>query len=212
MTSNNNSIAVIFDDHQMFAETLSALLERLGIFSICKYFTEEKALLSFFLKEGETHQLFFFVDYYLQDKHTLPIINDARRLNKNIFIIVVSSVTDPLSIQNILSLKPDGFLSKSSGVSEILECIRILEGKEQYISPLIKEYIQDTDAQVSSTFTVREIEMLIYFNQGYSIAETAEKAHLSKHTIVAHRRRMMEKSGCKSIGELLAYARKRAII
>lgn len=56
------------------------------------------------------------------------------------------------------------------------------------------------------------MDMLYHFSQGNSIQETAEIAHLSKHTVVSHRRRMMEKTNSKSITELLAYARKLNII
>jgi len=212
MTLSKNSISVVFDDHKMYAESFSSLIERMGFFQSSVFFTEEKDLIQFFASTSSKVQLYLFIDYYLKDKHTIPVINDARRLVKNIKIIVVSSVMDSASIINIFSCKPDGFLSKSSSFSEAVECIKILENDNQYVSPLIENFLNDTSEIINNPFSNREIEMLQYFNQGYSISDTAEKVFLSKHTIVAHRRRMMEKAGCKSIGELLAFARKRGVI
>ncbi|NMN36149.1 DNA-binding CsgD family transcriptional regulator [Pedobacter sp. SG918] len=53
------------------------------------------------------------------------------------------------------------------------------------------------------------MEILQYFAHGSTIAQTAEKVHLSKHIIVAHRRNMMSK--INSITKLLSYARKSEI-
>ncbi|WP_183876756.1 LuxR C-terminal-related transcriptional regulator [Pedobacter sp. AK017] len=50
------------------------------------------------------------------------------------------------------------------------------------------------------------MEFLQYFARGLSIVHTAEQAHLSKHKIAAHRRKMMSKVCINSITELLAYA------
>lgn len=212
MLNNRNSIAVVFDDHKLFADAFSALLDRAGFFYSVQVFTEEPELIRFFASIGNQWQLFFFVDYYLSDKRALSTISDARRLVNNIKVIIVSSVTDVLTIQNILTHNPDGFLTKLGGFSETLECIRSLEGNVQFISPAIANLIGDVSKLTNKHFTAREIEMLQYFNQGNSIAATAEKACLSRHTIVAHRRRMMEKTGYRSIGELLAFARKQGLI
>jgi len=59
-----------------------------------------------------------------------------------------------------------------------------------------------------SMLSVREIEILHYFAQGFSVNETAEKFFLSKHTVVSHRRKMMRKTNTNTITELLSYVRK----
>lgn len=211
MFNRKNTIAIIFDDHRMFADSFSSLIDRMGIFQSVRIFSEEKDIIQFFIK-NVTQDIYFFVGYYLKGKHSLPLINDAKRLNKNVNIIVVSSVTDPLLIQNILFHNPEGFLSKFGGFSEILECIRSIENNIHYISPFITGLINEDDKTLLNPFTVREIELLQYFDQGYSISDTAEKVCLSKHTVVAHRRHMMEKSKCSSITKLLAFSRKKGIL
>lgn len=195
----------------MFADSFSSLIERMEIFHSVRVFSEEKDLIQFFLK-NTTQDIYFFVDYYLKGKHSLPLINDAKRLNKYVNVIILSSVTDSVLIQNIASHNPEGLLSKFDGFGEILECIRALESDRRYVSPYIASLMNEIAKISQNPFTVREIELLQYFDQGFSVADTAEKVCLSKHTVVAHRRHMMEKSKCKSITKLLAFSRKNGIL
>lgn len=213
MIDRQNLIAIVFDDHKLFAESFSLLLEQLDMFKSVLFFSEEKDLTQYFINNSNKQQeIYFFVDYYLKEKHSLPLINNVKRLNKQINIIILSNLTDPTLAQNILSHNPNGFLSKSNGFSEILDCIRAIRENKTFISPFFNSILNQATKVLPSPFTSREVELLQYFNRGYSIADTAEKVHLSKHTIVAHRRNMMEKATCNSITELLAFARDKGLI
>ncbi|NMN36141.1 response regulator transcription factor [Pedobacter sp. SG918] len=205
------AIAIVFDDHLLFADSFSALIERLELFQSVHTVSEERELVSFLIKNSES-TIYLFLDYYLKDKNSLPLINEARRLNKHIIIIVMSSVISPITITNILSYNPNGFVSKSSGFNAIVECLTIISRGRQYISPTISDIVSGTNPTIKLPFTARELEVLYYFAQGLSIAQTAEQTNLSKHTIVAHRRKMMEKIKVNSITELLFYARKQELI
>ncbi|MET4548019.1 DNA-binding NarL/FixJ family response regulator [Pedobacter africanus] len=205
------AIAIVFDDHLLFADSFSALIERLDLFRSVHTISEERELVSFLIKHSES-PIYFFLDYYLKNKNGLPLINEARRLNKNITIIVMSSVISPITITNILSYNPNGFVSKSSGFNAIVECLTIISQGRQYISPAISDIVSNTNSTIKLPFTARELEVLHYFAHGLSIAQTAEQTNLSKHTIVAHRRKMMAKVKVNSITELLFYARKQELI
>ncbi|WEK18278.1 MAG: response regulator transcription factor [Candidatus Pedobacter colombiensis] len=203
-------IAIVFDDHLLFADSFSALIERLELFRSVHTLNEERDLTQFLIKHSK-FQIYLFLDYYLKNKNCLPLINDAKRLNKNVIIIVMSSVISPAAISNILSYSPHGFVSKSSGFDAILECLNTIESGHQYISPVIDEINSNALTSMIS-FSARELEVLQHFAHGLSIAQTAERTYLSKHTIVAHRRKMMTKANVNSITELLSYARKQELI
>ncbi|WP_376749015.1 LuxR C-terminal-related transcriptional regulator [Sphingobacterium siyangense] len=49
-------------------------------------------------------------------------------------------------------------------------------------------------------------------SEGYSVAETASRTFLSPHTVVTHRRKMMAKAECQTIGQMLKYAREHNLI
>lgn len=204
-------IAIVFDDHLLFADSFSALIERLELFSAVHTFDDRKALLSFLIKHSET-TIYLFLDYYIKNENSLILFNEAKRLNRQTKIIIMSSVISPIAVRNILDYKPEGFLSKSSGFNRVLQCLNTIAQGNQYICPVINEIIAHTAHVNKPIFSVRELEILQYFAQGLSIAQTAEKAHLSKHTIVAHRRKMMAKIKVNSIIELLSYAREQELI
>ena len=208
---SQNSIGVVFDDHLLFLDSFTSLMGRLGIFESVHSFNDEQDMIQFFISMNKA-PVYLFLDYYLQQKHSLPLINEVKRLNKRTSIIVISSVSNPITIGNILNYNPNGIISKSSGFETILECLKTMETGRQYLCPVMREIVDTMDKLEDLPFSTRELEILQYFAQGLSISQTAEECHLSKHTIVSHRRNMMTKAKVKSITELLAFARAKELI
>ncbi len=205
-------IAVVFDDHLLFAESFSALVERLKLFQTVRAFSDETEYIRFLTKHYHV-PLYLFLDYYLPENNALTLINDTRRLNKKARIIVISSTTTPAIVNHVLTYQPHGFISKASSIDIVLDCLRAAEQGKPYLCPVIREIAGTKNpAGGSIPFSARELEMLQLFALGLSIAQTAQQTNLSKHTIVSHRRKMMNKVNAKSITELLAYARKNGLI
>ncbi len=205
-------IAVVFDDHLLFAESFSALLERLKLFQAVRSFSDENEYIRFLTKYYDV-PLYLFLDYYLPENNALTLINDTRRLNKKVRVIVISSATTPAIVNHILTYQPQGFISKSSSTDIVLDCLRTIAQGKPYLCPVIQDIVSTHIAVKDGIpFTARELEMLQLFASGLSISQTAERTNLSKHTIVSHRRKMMDKARAKSITELLAYARRNELI
>ncbi|WP_316818689.1 response regulator transcription factor [Pedobacter nyackensis] len=206
-----NAIAIVLDDHLLFADSFSSLIERVNLFSAVHTLNDERELTRFLVKHSQA-PIYLFLDYYLKDGNGLTLINEAKRLNRQLIIIVMSSIISPTAVTNVLDYNPNGFVSKSSGFNTILQCLTTIALGEQYLCPIISEIVANTNHSSKIPFTARELEILQYFAKGLSIADTAEQVHLSKHTIVAHRRKMMGKADVNSITELLAYARVQELI
>lgn len=206
-----NSIAVVFDDHLLFADSFAVLLERLEMFNKIHTMDDIHELTKLLAKHKD-QAVYIFLDYYLKDSIGLSHIPDIKRLHKYSYIILMSSITSPIAVHHVLSYNPHGFVSKSSGFDTILKCLNTINEGKEYICPIIDNLIHDQLDNDKVPFTIRELDILQYFAKGLSIADTAEKVHLSKHTIVAHRRNMMNKAQVNSITELLAYARKQELI
>lgn len=204
--------AIVFDDHLLFAESFAAILERLGIFHSVQVFSRESDYVSF-LVQNYNKPIYLFLDYYLPEKNALSLINETRRLNKKARIIIISSVTTTAIIENIITYQPEGFLIKTSSITTVLECLQEIKKGKTYICPDIRHIVSNGNTTIDRIpFTARELEMLALFASGLSIAETANRTNLSRHTIVSHRRKMMHKINAKSIAELLAYARRCGLI
>ncbi|WP_187328734.1 response regulator transcription factor [Echinicola rosea] len=199
-------ISIVLDDHLLFLDSFSALLERLEIFREVHSFHKEHDLIQFLIHHPQD-KIYLYLDYYLNGKNSLPLFNEIKRLNRKTEVIVVSSVTTPITIGNILNYQPRAVISKSSGLDSILQCKKVIDNGEQYLCPEIKKIINNSPQKSDIPFSSRELEILQYFAKGLSIVQTAEQTHLSKHTIVSHRRKMMHKAQVNSITELLAFAR-----
>lgn len=209
----NTAIAIVYDDHMLFADSFSALIERLHLFKAVYVLDDEQKLGRFLLEQSKiSTPIYLFLDYYLKNGTGLSILTEARRLNRKLIVIMMSSLLSPSVIKNVLKYNPQGFVSKSSGFDIIIECLQAIQQERMYLCPVISDVLEQEKTMENIHFSSRELEILNCFAEGLTILETAEKMHLSKHTIVAHRRNMMGKAKVKSITELLAFARSREYI
>lgn len=202
--------AVVLDDHRLFADSFALLLQRTGNIDVVQSFSETEDFFQF-LRSFGTANLFVFLDYYFPNENGLTILTEIRRINGKAKIIFVTSASAPAVVRSILQYRPQGLLSKFGDIQTLSACITAVKKNTFFVHPDFQRLMLETN-RTTVTFTPREIELLKYFSQGYSIAETAAKTFLSPHTIVAHRRKMMAKAKCHSIAEMLTYARDNDLI
>lgn len=202
--------AIIFDDHNLFVDGFTLLLERYQIFDFIKSATTKRDFFRF-LESFGNEEIFIFLDYYLLDENGLALLPDINRLNKKAKIIFLTSALSPVVIANIKKYAPHGILSKSCSIEVLKSCVDTIKEGSEFIDPFFVKLIADQNSGLSQ-FTPREIELLKYFAQGETIAKTAKKTFLSPHTIVAHRRKMMAKANCKSITQMLNFAKENELI
>lgn len=202
----SRATALVFDNHCLFADSFSSAIENLHIFPVTRTFYEIEELMRFF-KEHSPEQSILFADYYLQGANFIAYINELRRVSKNLKIIIVSCVTNPILINNLLSFRIEGFLSKSAKSREIIDCIQAVQRGTSYLSPETKAILKTQRFIRSIPFSSREQEILSYFAKGMTVDATASALNLSRHTVAAHRRKMMAKAGSNNIIELLSFAR-----
>lgn len=202
--------AVILDDHRLFADSFALLLQRFGAFDVVSSFSKADEFFDFMQSFGN-QKLCIFLDYYLPETNGLSLLSDIKRINKQAKIIFITSAIAPNVIRNILQYRPNGILSKSAGIQDLVKCVETVEGGRAYIDPQFEPFLMQRSER-TATLTPREIELLKYFAQGNSIAETATKTFLSPHTVVAHRRKMMAKANVQTIAQMLTYARDNELI
>lgn len=202
----NQKTAIVLDDHQLFGESFSVLLERYTQFETVYNFHDPSDLIRF-LSQNSRKKFYLFLDYYLQNNNGLTVLMDVKRINKLCKIIFVTGTSSWPVLHHIESHAPEGIISKLTGLDVILECIHQIEAGNSYRCPVFQEMKANNIAKKPILFTSRELEILKYFASGYTIVETAEKTFLSRHTIVSHRRNMMTKANVTSMSQLLIYVR-----
>lgn len=202
--------AVILDDQKIVAFSLELLLKRECRIDMVQSFNRGNDLIQFLRAFGK-EELLVFLDYYLQDENGLSILTEIKRINGAAKVIFLTGATAPAVLASMLQYRPDGLLSKSCELREIQACLAAVKSRQTFICREF-EYILSSNDKRAETFTPREIEVLQYFSNGYSVAETASKTFLSPHTVVTHRRKMMAKAGCQTIAQMLKYAHEHNLI
>ncbi|WP_172840685.1 response regulator transcription factor [Sphingobacterium sp. B29] len=204
------SHAIILDDQKIVAFSFALLLKRECGIELVQSFSQGSEFLQFLRAFGK-QELFVFLDYYLPNENGLSLLTEIRRINGDAKVIFLTGATAPAVISSILQYRPEAVLSKSCELSEVFACFEAIKKKELYICSEFERILSTYDKKIK-TFTPREIEVLQYFSEGYSVAETASRTFLSPHTVVAHRRKMMAKAACQTIGQMLKYAREHNLI
>ena len=189
-----NISAIVLDDHKLFADSFAKLVEFTSLFRTVNVFYHEQDLMQYLIRFRTTDTLYLFVDYYMGDRSLPAFLNDLKRLSRNIKVIVVSCI------------------SNSFLIHALIDCIHEVANGGQYLSDEIREIMARDNGERAVPFTSREIELLRYFARGLSINDTAEELKLSRHTIAAHRRKMMAKTNTSSITGLLSAAQKLSVI
>lgn len=94
---------------------------------------------------------------------------------------------------DITHFKKDGTpILSFIGIADLPSYFDVFKNKE------IPEFVPQ-----KSIFTKREKEIMSYIIHGVTSKEIAQKLHLSIHTINAHRKNILQKSGCKTVAELI---------
>ncbi|MFD2742325.1 MULTISPECIES: response regulator transcription factor [Sphingobacterium] len=195
--------AFVLDDHQLFADSFTLLLERYLQFENIQSFSKAEDLITCMTAFG-TKKVFVFLDYYLYHENGLQVCSEIKRLNKKAYIIFTTSAISTGVLHNLISAKPHGILSKSSDIPTMIQLINEVANGNIVVDENLKSILETFEQ--TPTFTPRELQLLKHFSLGSSISDVAEQMFLSKHTIVAHRRKMMAKANCKSIGQLIRFA------
>lgn len=78
------------------------------------------------------------------------------------------------------------------------------EAKRVRVSNVIP--IQNYYGKTAKDLTERELEVLQLISFGNSTTQIADKIHLSEHTIKNHRKKMLERSNCGNMSELVRVA------
>lgn len=160
-----------------------------------------------------------FLDIKLPDLSGIEIAQRLRKEYPDIKILAVSSDNSLDTIQSMLAIGIDGFISKQNGnANELADAIRdIMNGAEFFgrdISAIIYSiYVaKKKTTTVSNDFTDTEKKIILLCKDGLRSKEIATQLGVSINTIHTHKRRIFEKLGINSTIEAVQYAIKMGII
>jgi DNA-binding NarL/FixJ family response regulator len=202
---------LIADDHAMFAEALSAYLEK--TFTVIGSVADGRSMLQEAIRLKP--------DVIVTDV-AMPLLNglDAalriRGQAPHVKFVFLTMLDDPNLAAAALELAPVAFLLKSSCGLELLKAIeQILHGRS-YVTPKLKaeDWVaaKGRARQFSKDLTKRQRDVVQLFAEGRPMKEIAAILNLSEKTVEFHKHHVMEAFNIKCNADLVLFGLKRGLI
>ena len=190
---------IVVDDHAIFSEGLSNLLESINL-RVKRIFTSSKEALNYLNYSKEIDIVFS--DINMPEINGIDLTKKIKNLDSNIKVIMVSMYEDQNIIKESYKNKADGYLSKNSNKHDFKKAIKHAFNDSKYTNLEIKETSTFQDnLTIKYSLTKREKEILSYLIKEKSNLEIGILLSISKRTVETHRKNIMLKLDVKnSIG------------
>jgi len=159
------------------------------------------------------------LDIKLPDMSGVDIARRLKRERPEIKILALSFESDTSTVQAMLEIGIDGFLSKRKGVlNHIAEALQsIMQGVEYFgsdISQIIyRLYVaKNQTTEETSEFTPQEKRIIELCHEKLSGQQIADRLCISLRTVNNHKSNIFRKFGFKSTSEMVQYAINHGII
>jgi DNA-binding NarL/FixJ family response regulator len=146
------------------------------------------------------------LDIGLPDQDGFFVLREIRAHRPETVTLVLSMNPDSLYALRSLQLGAAGYVSKSSGRSDLLKAIRtVLDGK-QYFSEAIRKGVEDPRSVSPHTdLSAQECKVMLAIAAGKRTSEIAAEFGVSDKTISTYKRRTLNKLGLKTTSDLVRY-------
>jgi DNA-binding NarL/FixJ family response regulator len=198
---------VIADDHKLFRDTLSDVLQSNPGFRVIAGCGNSEEVIETVRKEDP--------DIVLMDINMHPIsgIETTEKITgfSKAGIIGLSMHAHPSYAKKMMRAGASGYITKNSSSEEIFTAIAEVTKKNKYLcketKTIISDELLDDHAGKPSLamLTEREIEVVHFIREGYSSKEIAGTICLSLKTVEVHRYNILKKLRLKNASSLVNF-------
>ena len=212
---------ILVDDHSLFREGIKLLIENNGMGEVIAEADNGKVFL-------EKLNLFkpdlVIMDIEMPVMNGLDATKKALEIYPDLKVLVLTMLSDKENYQEMIQAGAIGFVLKTSGKKEFEKAIQtVMSGESYFSNDLLRQIIFNIDPKTSNSvnidkktskikFTLREKEVLMYFCQGLTVSEIADKLFLSPKTIETHRSTLLRKTKAKNTLNLVLLAIKNKMV
>lgn len=208
----------IADDHKILIDGVIALLNTEDDIEVEGYSLTGRQVINWSNNTADVLVL----DINMPEMDGIEVLKTFRKRNTQIKTIILSSLSDPKLVQEMIALGANGFVDKSSANEQIIDAIKVVHNGIQYISEDIKEklldlYTSDLKETIEPQFlhgdlTEREIAVLKLIAEEKSSYEIADKLNVSLKTVETYRSNLYKKLKVKNVVGLAMYAVRNKIV
>jgi DNA-binding NarL/FixJ family response regulator len=205
---------VVVDDHAMIRELLTGALATVSNFHVVGDAADAEAGIAL-CEKLQPHVVI--LDSVLPGLQGSAAVEEIIKVSPRTGILMVSGSFSPASIHRALQSGASGYISKYASVLELIEGIRAIHAGRVFFGTKHQHLVRGILAQVDRQkpglmLSSRESSILACIAQGKSSKEIAAQIWLSVFTIENHRRRVMQKTGLRSVAQLTLLAMELGLI
>ena len=139
------------------------------------------------------------------------------RVSPETRVVVVTALQDEPFPTRLLQAGALGYVTKGSGVEEMVRAIRTVNAGQRYISPQVAQqialrHIVGEEPGPFDGLSEREMQVLLMITAGRKVQDISDKLCLSPKTVNSYRYRLFEKLGVQNDVELTRLALRHGLI
>jgi len=194
---------IIIDDHKLFTNGFSSILESINLRVMSTFENGKKAVL--YLKNNEIDIVFS--DINMPEMDGLQLCKRLKRDKVKTKIIILSMYEDPNIIKEAFDCGASAYLSKNTDKEEIIKAIKISLDNKKYVNKRLlkkKKREEEEEEEEEDTFTLkykltlREREVLQLLLDESSNKQIGTSLNISTRTVETHRKNIMLKFEVKN--------------
>ncbi|MEO1423230.1 MAG: response regulator transcription factor [Pseudomonadota bacterium] len=208
MSESEPFSVILADDHQIVRLGLRSQLEADGEFRVIA--EAENGLDAIVaVKAGRPDLLI--LDVQMPLAGGVEVLVEVRRWSPDTRIAVLTGVSSPGLVGNLVQAGVDGLFSKKSDMTALFEALPLIMQGGRVIGKDIQQILDEAEAETGD-LTHRERQTLNMILAGKANKEIAASFGISIKTVEKHRTSLMQKLGVNSIAQLLAVALRDGLI
>ncbi|WP_421877708.1 response regulator transcription factor [Marinoscillum sp.] len=207
------STILLVDDHKIIRDGLKLYFEGNEKYVVADEASTAKEALK--LLESNEYDLVI-TDISMPEMDGIRFTQELRTFKPDQKVMALTMISENQHIKHMLSAGVNGYILKNADKSEIFKAIDTILNNENYFSSEVTKIIMDNMTgkkkptkqrlSIETPLTRREKEVLELIVKEYSNQEIADELFISVRTVDAHKRNLLEKTGCKNIAGLVVYA------
>jgi DNA-binding NarL/FixJ family response regulator len=202
---------VIVDDHPMFRERLSQLINNELDMEVSGEAEDAEQAIRLI---RETSPNLAIVDITLKGSSGLELVKSIKALSIVVPVLVLSMHDESLYAERALRAGATGYITKSQATEEVLLAIRRVLAGEIYLSErMTTVFLRNIStvgpksvARSLDRLTDRELQVLEFVGRGYTTRAIADELKLGVATVDTYRARIKEKMNFRNAVELQHFA------
>lgn len=205
----------LVDDHKLIRDGIKAHFDEDDRFTIVGEASDGQEALEL-LKTTETDVILMDINMDVMDG--IECTTQISQEFPDIKVLALTMLAENQHIKEMLKAGALGYMLKNATEQEIKQGISAVFNGSSFYSPEVTQTVMNSLSSPISTkkkksrfepqipLTKREKEVLLLIIKEYSNQEIADELFISKRTVDAHKRNLLEKTGSKNVAGLVMYA------